>query len=348
MLRFCRLYLKYLRTLADKTELGRLTAPSLLRLVDEAMKISSSRSYFNGRMSSEIWDNLDQMLEVRVNTVEYNYNLVQDHKVLCWLYVAQRGSSAFSNPQRFGCFLVMDPNNPTSVNSALRYWGCTIQAGAQVSGAFGITSRQQNLEPLERAMKGFSPLPSAFISSLSMDSPIDWSRVLLDTVNEDARHLLTLQSSQCSNVTSSVEFDIKRKSVTLFMPGFDKSEIKLYQVICFCSYIIKFIFNHDLDNASFQFKRNEVDVIVLGIKIKSNTVWSQLSSHHYACSLCYYCYFLTWTLWWWEECLIVLVNFLVDKLSNLQLNKWWNYFLILNCSHFLKHQIALFSIFFFF
>ncbi|TKY69414.1 Arsenical pump ATPase [Spatholobus suberectus] len=198
-----RLYLKYLRTLAEKTDLGRLAAPSLLRLVDEAMRISSSRSYFNGKMSSEIWDTLDQMLE--------------------------KGSSAFSNPQKFGCFLVMDPNNPTSIKSALRYWGCTIQAGAQVSGAFGITSQKENLESLERAKKEFSPLPSAFISSLSMNNPIDWSRVLLDTVNEDARHLLNSLSSQCSDMLSSVRFDIKRKSVTLFMPGFDKSEIKLYQ-----------------------------------------------------------------------------------------------------------------------
>ncbi|KAK7309994.1 hypothetical protein RJT34_07174 [Clitoria ternatea] len=198
-----RLYLKYLRTLAEKTDLGRLAAPSLLRLVDEAVRISSSRSYFNGRMSSEIWDTLDQMLE--------------------------RGASAFSNPQTFSCFLVMDPNNPTSVNSALRYWGCTIQAGAQVSGAFGISSQQQNLESVERAKKDLSPLPSAFISSLLVNNHIDWSRVLLDTVNEDARHLLTSLSSQCSGVTSSVKFDIKRKSVTLFMPGFDKSEIKLYQ-----------------------------------------------------------------------------------------------------------------------
>lgn len=124
---------------------------------------------------------------------------------------------------------MIDPNNPTSVNSALRYWGCTIQAGSQVSGAFGITSRQQKLESLERAKKDFSPLPSAFISSLSMNSPIDWSRVLLDTANEDARHLLNFLANQRSDVTSSVKFDMKRKLVTLFMPGFDKSEIKLYQ-----------------------------------------------------------------------------------------------------------------------
>ncbi|CAJ1932245.1 unnamed protein product [Sphenostylis stenocarpa] len=198
-----RLYLKYLRTLAEKTELGRLAAPSLLRLVDEAMLISSNRSYFSGKMSSEIWDTLDQMLE--------------------------RGSSAFLNRQKFGCFLVMDPNNPTSIKSAIRYWGCTIQAGAQVSGAFGITSQQESLESLERARKEFSPLPSAFISRLSMNNPIDWGRVLLDTDNEDARNLLNSLPSQDGNLPSPVSFDRKGRSVTLFMPGFDKSEIKLYQ-----------------------------------------------------------------------------------------------------------------------
>lgn len=124
----------------------------------------------------------------------------------------------------------MDPNNPTSVNSASRYWGCAIQAGAQVSGAFGISSQQPKAESFERAKKDLSPLPSAFISSPLVNSPVDWNKVLLDTVNKDARQFLTSLSSQSSNMTSSVKFDVIRKSVTLFMPGFDKSEIKLYQV----------------------------------------------------------------------------------------------------------------------
>ncbi|KAF2316158.1 hypothetical protein GH714_041497 [Hevea brasiliensis] len=76
------------------------------------MNLSGRGSKLNGIASAEIWNILDKMLELR--------------------------SSAFSDPCKFGCFLVMDPNNPTSVNSATRYWGCAIQAGAQVSGAFGI------------------------------------------------------------------------------------------------------------------------------------------------------------------------------------------------------------------
>lgn len=60
----CRLYLKYLRRLVEKTDLGRLAGPSLLRLSDEAMGISSGGASLNGKLSSEIWDRLEQILEV--------------------------------------------------------------------------------------------------------------------------------------------------------------------------------------------------------------------------------------------------------------------------------------------
>lgn len=62
-----RLYLKYLRNMAEKTDLGRLGGPSILRLVDEAMDISGSPSLLNGQISAEIWDTLERMLEVNVN-----------------------------------------------------------------------------------------------------------------------------------------------------------------------------------------------------------------------------------------------------------------------------------------
>lgn len=61
-----RLYLKYLRNLAEKTDLGRLAGPSLLRLVDEAMNISGGRSVLNGKISAEVWDTLERQLEVNI------------------------------------------------------------------------------------------------------------------------------------------------------------------------------------------------------------------------------------------------------------------------------------------
>lgn len=60
----CRLYVKYLRSIAEKTDFGRLIGPSVVRLVDEAINLSGSSSNFNGKMSSEIWDALERILEV--------------------------------------------------------------------------------------------------------------------------------------------------------------------------------------------------------------------------------------------------------------------------------------------
>lgn len=198
-----RLYLKYLRNLAEKTDLGRLAGPSLVSLVDEALSLSGSKYNLNRKTSAEIWDSLETML--------------------------MRGSSAFYEPSRFGCYLVMDPNIPASVNSALRYWGCTLQAGAQVSGAIGISSPSFNEESLEGVKKNFLPLPFAFIPHLSIGYPPEWNSVMLNTVGHDARTLFSLPASHSSSMAPPVKFDAAEKSVTLFMPGFDKSEIKLYQ-----------------------------------------------------------------------------------------------------------------------
>ncbi|CAL5336746.1 unnamed protein product [Camellia sinensis] len=58
-----RLYLKYFWNLAEKTDLGRLAGPSLLRLANEAISSSTRGSQLNGKMSAEIWDDLEQTLE---------------------------------------------------------------------------------------------------------------------------------------------------------------------------------------------------------------------------------------------------------------------------------------------
>lgn len=198
-----RLYLKYLRDLAEKTDLGRMAGPSLLRLVEESVSINSGRPRFTGKMSSEVWDDLGQTLE--------------------------RVSSVFAEPRRFACYLVMDPNSPASLNSALRYWGCTIQAGAQVSGAVSTVSPSSCVESAETIRKTFSTLPFSFAPHLSVNVPQDWNEIILGPSSKDLRGLLTKAASGNSFITPSIKFDPTNKTVTLLMPGFDKSEIKLYQ-----------------------------------------------------------------------------------------------------------------------
>lgn len=196
-----RLYLKYLRSLAEKTDLGRVAGPSLLRLADEALTLSERGTNLNGKLSSEIWDYLEKALE--------------------------KASSMFSEPQKFGCYIIMDPANPISLNVALRYWGCAIQAGAQLSGAFGLKLPNSPMALDEILEINFSPLPSSFIPHLELESRLNWDKVMVNDHSKDARDLLSVTEEE--NTLSSVKFDPSNKSVTLFMPGFDKSEIKLYQ-----------------------------------------------------------------------------------------------------------------------
>lgn len=61
-----RLYVKYLRSLAEKTDLGRLTSPSIMRFVDESMNISGNKSPFDGQTSAAMWDTLERFLEVSI------------------------------------------------------------------------------------------------------------------------------------------------------------------------------------------------------------------------------------------------------------------------------------------
>ncbi|KAL8229013.1 hypothetical protein R6Q57_013913 [Mikania cordata] len=198
-----RLYLKYMRLLSEKTDFGRLAGPSLLRLADEALNAGTISSGYNGQLSGEIWDKLEHMLE--------------------------NGSSFITKPDLFGCYLVMNLNNPMSLNSALRYWGCAVQAGALVSGAFGISHSGFDQGHLETAKIAFLPLPFASFTPVQFGSTLNWGDMMHNGHFKDAQDLLNGSKSGSNEHMQSVTFDPVNKSVTLLMPGFDKSEIKLYQ-----------------------------------------------------------------------------------------------------------------------
>lgn len=119
---------------------------------------------------------------------------------------------------------MMDPSNPATITSALRFWGCAIQAGVQIAGAFGFTS-QSLIASSETAKNKISPLPFALMPYVSNHSSVDWDATL-KLLGKDAQNLLTASSY----VQTAVNFNPAEKSVKLFMPGFDKTEIKLYQV----------------------------------------------------------------------------------------------------------------------
>ena len=97
-----------------------------------------------------------------------------------------------------------------------------------------MTSPHSDVE-LEEIVKNFSPLPFALCPHVPMGSLPDWNAIISSNPSEDARNLLSAPASSSSNVMEPVKFDPTKKSVSLLMPGFDKSEIKLYQVSLYLS-----------------------------------------------------------------------------------------------------------------
>jgi len=53
---------------------------------------------------------------------------------------------------------------------------------------------------------------------------------MLNAATQDAKTLFSLPACHINSMAPPVKLDTAKKSITLFMPGFDKSEIKLYQV----------------------------------------------------------------------------------------------------------------------
>lgn len=198
-----RQYLKYARNMAEKTDIGRLASPSILKLASETMPLGNSNDgSSDGKTSTQIWDNFEHVL--------------------------MKASASFTDSSKFRCYLVIDPSRPTSLSSALRYWGCAIQAGTEISGAFAFSNAESSsLSAVEDAKKKMSPLPTAIIPNITptTDTPLDWN-MILEAIAIDAKELLNMSSR---NVQSLMQFDESKKTVTLFLPGFDKSEIKLYQ-----------------------------------------------------------------------------------------------------------------------
>ncbi|KAG6496418.1 hypothetical protein ZIOFF_044285 [Zingiber officinale] len=190
-----RSYLKYARSLAEKTDIGRLAAPSLLKLAYESIRLTDGSS--DGKTSAEIWEEIERILE--------------------------KASASFTDSSKFGCYLVMDTRSLLSVNAALRYWGCAIQAGTCIRGVLGFYPQSSGVT--ETIIQKFSPLPFGCLPYVSTEESVDLS-ALISSLNKDLKALF---ESSCSNLQSPVTFDSSQKSVTLFMPGFDKSEIKLYQ-----------------------------------------------------------------------------------------------------------------------
>ena len=122
--------------------------------------------------------------------------------------ILEQGKAALADPKRLAAYLVTT-DEPTAVATARYLWGNAQQVGLTVGGVIF------NGAMTEMASE-FSPLPVSAIPK----SPIgDW-QPLMDALPD---------FTQATQAPKPIEIDISSREVRLFLPGFDKKQVKLTQ-----------------------------------------------------------------------------------------------------------------------
>jgi arsenite-transporting ATPase len=123
----------------------------------------------------------------------------------------EKGKAALADPKRIAAFLVTTAD-PIEVASIRYLWGSAQQVGLTVGGVL-LVSSEANLNLSEE----FTPLP---ISIITDSSTSDWQPLIDSLPNFEA---------QAVQAPKPIEIDTHNRQVRLFLPGFDKKQVKLTQ-----------------------------------------------------------------------------------------------------------------------
>lgn len=123
----------------------------------------------------------------------------------------ERGKAAIADPNRVAAYLVTS-GDAAALATAKYLWGSAQQVGLTVGGVL------LNQIPATEALAAeFAPLP---ISALPQLSSVDEWEPLLDTLPD---------FKQASQSPKPITIDIASRQVRLFLPSFDKKQVKLSQ-----------------------------------------------------------------------------------------------------------------------
>lgn len=121
----------------------------------------------------------------------------------------EQGRAALADPNRVAAYLVTT-DNPGAVATARYLWGSAQQVGLTVGGV--IFNQTDTTEMASE----FSPLP---VSTIKNYSPGEW-QPLIDALPD---------FTQAAQAPKPIEIDVSTRQVRLFLPGFDKKQVKLIQ-----------------------------------------------------------------------------------------------------------------------
>ncbi|KZL48583.1 arsenic-transporting ATPase [Nodularia spumigena CENA596] len=122
-----------------------------------------------------------------------------------------KGKAALADPNRVAAFLVSKAD-PLEVASSRYLWGSAQQIGLTVGGVIVVSP-----EPNVNLSEEFAPLTVSVVP----DAPTGEWQPLIDA--------LPNFGEQARQAPKPIEIDIHNRQVRLFLPGFDKKEVKLTQ-----------------------------------------------------------------------------------------------------------------------
>lgn len=123
--------------------------------------------------------------------------------------ILEQGKAALADPKRLIAYLVTT-DNPIAIATATYLWGSAQQVGLNVGG---VIFNQTDSTP---TTEEFDPLTISAIPS----SPVGNWQPLIDALPD---------FTQTAGVPKPIEFDVANRQVKLFLPGFDKKQVKLTQ-----------------------------------------------------------------------------------------------------------------------
>ena len=125
--------------------------------------------------------------------------------------ILEQGKAALANPQRVASFLVTN-NKPEAIATAKYWWGSAQQVGLTVGG---VLLNQARIT--EELTAEFNPIPVTSIPTLEAQN---W-QPLMDALPD---------FQQAANqAPKPITIDIPKREVKVFLPGFDKKQVKLSQ-----------------------------------------------------------------------------------------------------------------------
>ena len=161
---------------------------------------------------SDLWKTIAPIMQptmAAILTVAWTGESIMSQPVQEAKNALDDSQTIISNPQRVLGYLVMN-QDATTVATAKYLWGSAQQSGLSIGGAICWG------EPTSSVMAEFSPLT---VSIVPTKVGTDW-QTLIDKMPD---------FSQAVDVPKPIAIDTANREVRLYLPGFDKTQVKLTQ-----------------------------------------------------------------------------------------------------------------------